>query len=169
MAEMLRVAGLGYQVDELDLRESVGDPPSLARRLAGARLLWVMGGNTFTLARACERAELQSVLVPLVDEGRLIYAGASAGSVLAGPDLAGIQLVDDPLEAGWSRPDLAPALALTTERVIPHWRSGHAESVAIDRVVMWLDRAGLPHRRLQDGQALVVEAHGARVVGWPVG
>lgn len=42
----------------------------------------------------------------------------------------------------------------------PHYRSNDFESELMNRVVEYLDREGLPYKRLRDGQAIYVD--GAR-------
>ena len=88
------LAQLGYASEELDLRQYFGDADGLARRLGSVDLIWAVGGNAFVLARAMTASGLGSVLRPAMKRG-LIYAGYSAGACVAGPDLRGVDLMDD--------------------------------------------------------------------------
>lgn len=48
---------------------------------------------------------------------------------------------------------------------MPHFRSpGHPETETCERLAELYEAAGLPHRKLRDGQAIVVEGPAHRVV-----
>lgn len=119
---------LGYRSEELDLREYWGkNPETLADRLAAFDLLWVVGGNSFVLARAATAAGLATAFIR---SPSITYAGYSAGACLTSIDLAGIDLMDDPstLPAGYLEAMPAQTLNLTGTRVVPH--AGSAEATA---------------------------------------
>lgn len=162
------LAALGYAADELDLRDFEDRSEDLATALAGVSLVWVAGGNTFALARAMTRSGFRSALLPQWERTDFRYGGYSAGAVVAGPDLAAIDRVDDVtvLDNASGREEVE-TLGLLPFRVIPHWRSPNPESAAIDRVVDVLTESGLAHRCLSDGEALVVDGESVEVVGSP--
>lgn len=143
------LASLGYDAAELDLR----DPGNLVDRLASADLTWVVGGNAFVLARAMATAEFRHAFTSIPDDERPTYAGYSAGACVAGPDLAGIDLIDDPGPSS-----SVETLEFITERIVPHWRSEHPEAPAAELVVAELTRRGLAHVTLRDGDD--------HLVGW---
>ena len=147
---------IGYAGDELDLRSFFANGEGLAETLGHYDLVWVVGGNSFVLARAMTACRFADALTAQSGRDAFTYAGFSAGSVVAGPDLQGIHLVDDPVVHLQDYPPDVPAstLGLIPFRVVPHWRSPHPESAAIDDVVADLDRRGLDYRCLSDGQAL---------------
>ena len=128
---------LGYDADELDLREyfiapegdaeleSAPDHDALRKRFDGVHLVWVVGGNTFVLARAMRQARFSRAIARALRDGSLTYGGFSAGACVAGPDLQGIRLMDDPdvLPDGYD-PSVEPeALGLVPFRIVPHWQS----------------------------------------------
>jgi dipeptidase E len=152
---------LGYAPEEIDLRDYVADRDGLAERFADLDLLWVVGGNTFGLARAMTRSCFREALLPAMAIG-LVYAGYSAGACVTTPDLQGIHLMDDP---GCLSDDSGPSVPTTTLgllpfRIVPHWRSDHPESALSDRAAAYLDQQELPYRTLRDGEALVVREDG---------
>ena len=153
--ESADLQALGFDVAEVDLRDHFGDPGGLRERLAALDLLWVTGGNTFVLARAMNACGF----VDAFDRDRTTYAGYSAGVCVLAPDLDGIHLMDDPDVVPERYPaDVRPQpLGWLPWRVVPHWRSDHAETDAADLAVAHLSRAGLPFRTLRDGEAIVVE------------
>lgn len=128
--EVEDLARLGYQSEELDLREHWGSPSrSLRDRLAVADLLWVVGGNAFVLARAATAASLRAALT---DAPHITYAGYSAGACLASIDLLGIECMDDPstLPEGYSDSMRVATLDLTGNRLVPHAGSPDATAAA---------------------------------------
>lgn len=150
---------LGYACEELDLREYFASPETLPDRLRSLDLVWAVGGNTFVLTRAMVQAGFQPAVRERLADDEFVYGGYSAGVCAAAPDLDGIQLVDDPsvVPSGYAT-DVEPSgLGLVPFRILPHWRSGHAESDLIDRAEEYLAEAGLEYRCLRDGQAFVVE------------
>jgi dipeptidase E len=155
--ECRSLAAAGYRGEELDLREYFGTPPdSLAERLSGLDLVWVLGGNAFVLARAMTAAGFAAALRAQADRPDFGYGGYSAGACVTGPDLRGIELIDDPDV----RPDGYPAdaephcLGLQPDRIVPHWRSEHPETGGAERAAAHLTGLGLAHRCLRDGDVL---------------
>lgn len=167
--EIGALAARGWNARELDLRDVIGRPSELERELDDAGLLWVVGGNSFVLARAMALAGLHPLLRRRLDDPSFVYAGYSAGAVVAGPDLDGIELVDDPTAEADRVPatTAAEGLGLVDFRVVPHWRSDHTESPAIERVAEHMRRHGLAHRCLHDGEALWVDGTHVTLVGAP--
>lgn len=82
--------------------------------------VFVSGGNAFYLLQQMKKSGFSDLIHQYVAKG-MIYGGSSAGSVVAGPDITAIKLLDDP--------SLAPALtnyqglALVDLVIFPHWGS----------------------------------------------
>jgi dipeptidase E len=152
---------LGFDAEELDLRQYFHGRGDLRARLETLALVWVVGGNAFVLARAMTAAGFG----PAAHDRLEVYAGYSAGACVAGPDLEGIQLMDDPdfVPAGYQPEMPARTLGLVPWRIVPHWRSDHPESENAERAVRHLQAAGLPYRGLRDGEAIVIDAPGDAV------
>jgi dipeptidase E len=152
------LSSLGFECEELDLRSYFNDPDGLRDRLCHLRLLWVTGGNSFVLARAMTQSRLREALHGPLSDGDLVYAGYSAGSCVAAPDLEGIHLVDDPGNIpDWYPEDVTPlTLDLVLWRIVPHWRSDHPESADAEKAAAYLRQSGLDFRTLRDGEAFVV-------------
>lgn len=157
--ESRTLADLGYISTELDLREYFAAPSRLSDRLADVDLVWAVGGNAFVLARAMAQSGFAAAVRDRLADSTFVYGGYSAGSCVAGPDLAGIELVDDPevMPDGYRPQTKAAGLGLVPDRILPHWRSDHPESEAIERAAASLSKAGEEYRCLRDGQALVVD------------
>jgi dipeptidase E len=159
------LAELGFEATEVDLREHFGDPAGLRDQLSELDLLWVVGGNTFVLARAMDASGFVAS-EDLVRSGRLTYAGYSAGVCVTTPGFEGIHLMDEPdaVAAGYPRDARAVTLGWVPWHIVPHWRSDHPESPAASLAVEHLLDAGLPFRTLRDGHAIVVDGDVACLV-----
>ena len=158
---------LGLNSGELDLRRYFGRTAALARELAGVDLLWVRGGNAFVLRRALRHSGADELLVELLADDAVVYAGYSAGPAVLAPTLRGLHLVDDPQLApdGYEPPVVWDGLAVLAYSFVPHYRSPHPESAAIDTSVAYLIEHHLPFVALRDGEAIVRDGAGDRVVG----
>jgi dipeptidase E len=160
------LAKLGFACEELDLRSYFGDFEGLRSRLDIYDLIWVVGGNSFVLARAMTQARFGEAISKPLGDGRLVYAGYSAGICVTGPDLEGIHLMDEPdaQPDGYPKDVRATTLGWVPWRIVPHWRSPHPEAPLAERAVEHLLHSGLPFRTLRDGQAIVVEGDESRLV-----
>lgn len=147
----------GMAAADLDLRRFFGDPAGLAAALVDVQLVWATGGNAFLLRRAMRQSGFDGIVRRRSDKGDLIYAGWSAGAVVAGPSLRGLELMDDPAVVvdGYEPAPIWEGLGLTDAVIVPHVESDHPEAEAAGRAVAWLAAAGLPHTPLRDGEVVV--------------
>jgi dipeptidase E len=142
------------------------DFEGLRNRLDMYDLILGRWGNGFVLARAMTRSRFgQAVFKPL-DDGRLVYAGYSAGICVRAPDLEGIGLMEEPeaLPDGYPEDVQVTTLEWVPWRIVPHWRSQHPEAPLAELAVEHLLHRGLPIRTLRDGQAILVEGEDSRLV-----
>ncbi|MEU2246990.1 Type 1 glutamine amidotransferase-like domain-containing protein [Streptomyces sp. NPDC019224] len=146
----------GYTCEELDLRDYFSAPGELAARLAALDLVWALGGNAFVLARAMTQSRFADALRTQQHRHDFVYGGYSAGACVTGPDLRGIDLIDDPgVHPDGYPADVQPScLGLVPFRLVPHWRSDHPDAAGADRAVACLTEAGLRHRCLSDGETI---------------
>jgi dipeptidase E len=163
------LAGLGIDSDELDLRDYFGEPRELEARLSRYGLIWSAGGNAFVLRRAMRYTGFDAVAANLVETGDLVYAGCSAGAIVATPTLAGIECADDPndVPAGYEAEIIWDGLDLFGKSIAPHYRSGHPESAVMENVIRSFTERGLTFQALRDGEAIVVRGDDIRIVGQP--
>ena len=168
-AEIKKLSEFDLDAHEFDLRPFFDRKHAIQSALDEFDLLWVYGGNSFVLKRAFEQSGLDDYLPDLLSSGALTYAGFSAALVPVMTTLTGLELCDDPtvLPAGY-RPEFSDhGLGLVDRVVVPHFRSDHRESSAIENYVRFLDANTIPYVALRDGQALLVDGDSVSVVGSP--
>lgn len=110
-----KFVSLGFVCSFTDLGNASGK--ELKATLLECSVIWVMGGNSFYLNELVTESGLSEVLRELLIQG-LVYGGESAGAVLAGPTLHGVENLDDPEKASeviWN------GLGLVDFGIVPHW------------------------------------------------
>ncbi|MFI9506594.1 Type 1 glutamine amidotransferase-like domain-containing protein [Nocardia sp. NPDC052566] len=158
-SDLVPLRNLGYTPEVLDLREYLGRPTEVARRLAEYPAVWVRGGNTFVLRTQFARSGADLALRRLLAEDALAYGGYSAGACLLTPDLHGIEAMDDPdqvrttcgVEPRWD------GLGLVDRRIVPHVASATDPNGESDRLAQRYRAEGVPHWALTDDDAIVVD------------
>lgn len=157
--DMLREAGL--EPVELPLADT--PPEETDRILSEVDAVYVAGGETFDLLWVLRSTGNDEVLLRHVRAG-LTYIGCSAGSVIAGPSIEPVSLLDSPSTA----PELTDytGLGLTEHVIIPH-ASGTAAPYPIEVFADTVRSYGKewPLVLLRDGQALLIDDTGTRLVG----
>ncbi|WP_216693352.1 Type 1 glutamine amidotransferase-like domain-containing protein [Dietzia psychralcaliphila] len=163
-AERAQLSDLGYVLTDITAAD-FGDAGAFASALDGVDVLYVAGGNTFVLLAALRRHGADAVLVDRVRAG-LPYIGSSAGSVITGPSIEPISLMDDPSAA----PDLADrsGLGLVETVVIPH-ADGALPPYPPALIARLKDTYGsdYPLTCVNDDQALLVESETPRLISSP--
>ena len=161
---------LGLEARELDLRKYFESSEGLARDMEGCDLVWANGGNAFTLNMAMRQSGFAEKLKDWLQADEIMYAGYSAGAVVAGNSLRGIELVDsaEPEQAAPAgyRPEISwDGLGLVDYTIVPHYRSDHWESRKIEEVVRYCAAAGIAHRPIRDGEVIVVDGDSEEYLG----
>ncbi|MGH9856626.1 MAG: Type 1 glutamine amidotransferase-like domain-containing protein [Acidobacteriota bacterium] len=106
---------IDLEVSLVDLRDFSG-PDKLLTELRQYDLIWGNGGNTFILIYEMKRSGFDKVIRQLLDEGK-VYGGESAGAIVAGTSLRGIEWADDPSLA---KEVIWDGLTLIDKAVVPH-------------------------------------------------
>jgi dipeptidase E len=115
-ADRGQLRSLGCEVSTLEL--ATAGPAEVSAALSSVDGVFLTGGNAYLLLRHALRSGFAELVVPLVESGELLYAGTSAGAILAGPDLEPAASQDDRAavpELGSSR-----ALGLVGFSILPH-------------------------------------------------
>ncbi|WP_255953291.1 Type 1 glutamine amidotransferase-like domain-containing protein [Streptomyces odontomachi] len=166
--EMKELSDLGLEPEEVDLRNWFGDPAGLEDTLRRFDLLYVRGGSVFVLRRALAASGADRLLPGLLAEDAFVYSGYSAGICVLGPTLRGIEgHIDDPSFVPDGYPDTPTpwdGLGVLPYAIAPHYRSDHPESAEIERSVTYFIDHHIPFVALRDGESIVVDDTGTRVV-----
>jgi dipeptidase E len=150
---------VGFEPEELDLRNYFNKPNELKADLQKYGVLWIRGGNVFVLRRAMALSGFDEVVRDLVLSEKLVYAGFSAGTCAAAPNLHGIELVDDKddVPAGYSKEIVWKCLGFVPYAIAPHYKSDHTESHLISDAVHYFETQRIPYEALHDGEVIVVD------------
>lgn len=106
---------LGYITSVLDLVKST--ETQRKQMLESSDFLWITGGNSFYLNYYIRHTGFD-VLIKNALTRKLVYGGASAGAIVAGPTLHGAEFADDPNDA----PEVVwDAMKLVDFCITPHW------------------------------------------------
>jgi dipeptidase E len=164
ISEFGPLRALGYDPEEVDLRDHLGDPGSLRPRLTAFSAVWVRGGNTFVLRAQLARSGGDTVLTDMVDAGTLAYAGYSAGACVATPTLRGLEFSDDPAEVTeiGAGPVVWDGLGWVEHSIVPHAGDSALGDGGVDRTLEYLRREYIPYVALTDDDALVIGTGGDR-------
>lgn len=109
------LAKFGFVTETIDLRD-YEDGESVKDSLRGFDMVWVAGGNTFILRAEMRRSGFDQIISQLLADG-LLYCGESAGAIVAGTSLKGVEMGDEPELADdiiWE------GLGLVDKIIVPH-------------------------------------------------
>lgn len=151
---------LGHEVVEMRVRDAGGE--AFGALLDSLDAIYVAGGETFVLLEALRTHGAGDVLVKRVRAG-LPYIGCSAGSVITGPSITPVELLDDRALAPALQSD--DGLQLIDRVIIPH-ADGQIPPYPLELIERIVATYGdrYPLLLLRDDQALRVDAHGSKVI-----
>lgn len=146
---------LGLQVNEVDLCK-YDNTKELKDVLTGCDLIWAMGGNTFMLRYEMRRSGFDGIIKELLEDG-VVYGGDSAGALVAGTSIAGIESADEP---AYAERVVKKGLNLVPYVVMPH--VDNPEFSDVMPIVRKLHKNII---ELKDTQAVIFDDDGHRIVG----
>lgn len=146
-------------IDIVDLQNfNISDTTRLAAKLRQYDLIWVSGGNTFCLRYEMRRSGFEKVINQVLASG-VVYGGESAGALVAGNSLKGVEFADPPEfaeEIIWGGLDLIPHF------VLPHvGNTDYAEAMEKAKTVHKSDSTMIT---LTDSQALVINEEKSEII-----
>ncbi|ALE94102.1 hypothetical protein AOC05_08280 [Arthrobacter alpinus] len=151
------LASIGLTAHELDLR--LYDAESLSVKFEQPDLVWVRGGNVFTLRAAMARSGVDAIIVDRLRADALVYAGFSAGGCVLAPSLLGLEECDSTNDALLQYGAVKyEGLNILDRPFAPHLgTSDHPEREILTQVGAAYAHDGKQYWALRDGQALVVD------------
>lgn len=151
---------IGLKPEELDLRDYLDNPNGLQERIALYGLLWIRGGNVFNLRRAMQCSHFDEAALDLIKSGEIVYGGYSAALAVAGPDLFGSEIVDDPYEVPVGYDDVIPptsALGLLDYYIAPHYMTDMPWGQDVLNYVEYMKENGREVVCLRDGEVHIID------------
>lgn len=164
--QSILLSELGFTSEEIDLRKFFGKVSDLRDFMKKFGLVWVRGGNVFFLKRAYEQSGFDFVIKEMLEKDIIVYAGDSAGAVIAGPTIRGLELSDfsTELPGGYKTDFSVDGLGLIDYVIVPHYKSNHPESAIMENVIDFFEDEKIPYKTLRDGGVIVVDGGGERVL-----
>ncbi len=159
-AERERIRSLGYEVVPLMFRELA--PAQLDAELEALDAIYVASGSTFALLESLRVTGNDEIVLSHVKSG-LPYIGSSAGSIIAGPDVAPAALMDSPADGPLLND--TKGLGLVSATVIPH-ADGKLPPYPSALIDQTLETFGAEYalQPLRDDQALLADEQGESVI-----
>jgi dipeptidase E len=142
----------GYRIEPIDLKQWLDDAPGLYQKLNSKYVIWLGGGHTYYLRWILQRSGSDKMIKAFVENGK-VYAGWSAGAIVAGPTTLYFDLMgDDPADA----PEfISNGLQLTDTVVVPHFLNPDYNRAAI-KTNAQLRAAGFSTCTLKDNEVFLV-------------
>jgi dipeptidase E len=156
--EIETLNSVGFNAEELDLRNYFGKEKELENLLNKKQLVWIDGGNTFLLRRAMKQSSFDNIIKKLLKDDKIVYAGFSAACVVLQKDMHGLDLVDDPniISDGYEKKTIWEGLGLIDFYLAVHYKSDHIESAMVDKEVELCEKNNIPYKTLRDGEVLII-------------
>ncbi len=152
------IKSTGAWVELIVLKDYVDRFDELEMEVSKYDCLFIGGGNTFYLRELMKKTRLDEIVIAFMKEG-LVYGGASAGAIIAGPTLDHVDLVDDPSLANVVYRD---GLRLIDKVIVPHFQHpeyGHLIQQMYDNLVA----EGHDVVAITDEQAVIIDGEFVRV------
>lgn len=143
---------LGLSIQEIDLR-TYKDRDTLKNALESLDVIWFLGGNTYCLRWAIEQSPATKEMLRDVFESGVIYAGDSAGAIIAGPTLKYFDSADDPTVVPET---LYDGLGFVDFVVVPHWGSEDYGDL-LNQENEKLEKDGYKTMPLRDNEFILVD------------
>jgi dipeptidase E len=151
---------MGFQIHQFDIEGASRE--TLTSALDDIAIVYIAGGNTFYLLKQLRQTGFDKLLIDFVAKGGL-YAGASAGALVAGLDIQPVAALDEPEKVQGL--DSTKGLGLTNTVPIPHYDFQNRKSQT--DIIKQTYGKQFDIILLTDDQALVVQDDSYKVVESP--
>jgi dipeptidase E len=153
------VDSLGFGTQVIDLRSYRASRGELRETLANKDVIWLCGGNQYYLRWILRQSGADAIIKDLVRVGK-VYAGWSAGAVVAGPTLKHMEHLEDLSVV----PEvLFDGLGLTDVVVLPHFDMAQFAG-GMQKANEGLKKAGFITVPLLESQALIINGEAREVI-----
>ena len=148
---------IGFEIIEISLKDYFGKESELEEKLRNYNTFCLIGGNVFVLRKAMELSGFDKFIKDNLYNKNMLYIGYSAGICLLGETLKGLDLVDEPINVYNDDAILYEGVGIFKETLVPHYKSEHPETEAIDNVVEYLEKNNIDFITLHDGEVIIKE------------
>jgi dipeptidase E len=152
-----KLKSMGLSLKEVDIDGKTQQ--EVEKLLEDIQIIHITGGNTFYLLEKIRESGFDKVLPKMLDAG-VVFVGTSAGSIIVGPDIEPVGLIDDPQDA----PNLksTKGLGLVDFVILPHFdNQKYTEKYKEIMAKYNSDFNLLP---LNDNQAALVDGNSYKVI-----
>lgn len=150
---------LGFKIEVVDLKDYTES--ALKNKLSNYDLIWAMGGNTFMLRYEMKRSGLDKIIQDLLNQG-IIYGGDSAGALVAGLSINGIEAADEP---GFAEEVINKGMGIVSFSILPHADNSEFSEVLPTFNELHKDEEII---ELNDSQAVIFENGTHRIINGQV-
>ncbi len=151
---------LGITSEELDLRKFFGKPDELKKEIERFDAIWVPGGNSFLLRYVMKQSGFDEIIKELLVKDEIVYAGFSAGVVVLGETMRGLELADEVkyLKKIYNAEPVWEGIGILPYNVLPHFKcpTNPVKAEMIDRVIEFYKEKNIPFKTLSDGESYVI-------------
>ena len=133
----------------------------LLKDLQDQDVVWCMGGNTFCLMEEISKSGFDAVIKELI-KNDVVYGGESAGAIVAGATLRGVEYADEP---EFAEETVWKGMKLINKIIVPHVGS-EMFGDGIDELVR-MHKKSKNLIKITDYQAFMVDGDVSRIVGAP--
>jgi dipeptidase E len=156
--EIEELRSLGFEVELLDLKKYFGKKTELKRKLDSFGGVFIRGGNTFVLRQAMKLSGFDDILVKMQRKD-FLYAGYSAGICVLAQDFKSLQIVDNPKDKPYKqiKRTIWKGLGFLDYMILPHYKSDHPESAAVDKEVEYCKKNKIKFKTLRDEEVIIIE------------
>ena len=155
--KMERLEELGLEPQVIDLKDYFGREEDLKKVIEDIGAVFVLGGNVFVLRQAMKLSGLDTILTMLRYDPDFLYAGYSAAGCVLAPSLEPYKVVGDATETPYPQLDevIWDGLGFVDFAFMPHYKSDHPETEAIDRGIEYCEEHGIEYKAVSDGEVLI--------------
>lgn len=152
-----RFSEIGFTSEEIDLRDYFGEAKIEEADIQQCGLIWVQGGNIFILRQAYKQSGFDKLITRMLSADSIAYGGESAGAVILGPSLDGLDIVDDKTLVPKSYEPEYPntGLGIIEYIIVPHFESDNSETPLVKKLQAHLEEKYIPHKTLRDGEVII--------------
>lgn len=152
---------LGVQLNLIDLRDyatNIKKEP-LMYALKNNDVIWIGGGNVYYLRWIMAKTNADVIIRRLI-RGGTIYAGTSAGAIIAGPTIECFEEADDPSDAPEK---MLEGLKVLDFIPIPHW-DDKKYGPKVKKAAKNLEKLGFSTVSIKENQALIIDGGMQRLI-----